>query len=117
MTDKEFKKLSRSQLIEVIYQLQLKQGELTAENKKLKKALADRRLRVKRAGNIAEAALNINDVMQSAQRAADQYLEEIRTIREETENERQRILEGARSEAVRIITQARIEASEDSFGS
>ena len=35
MTDKEFKRLSRSQLIEIIYQLQIKQEELTADNEKL----------------------------------------------------------------------------------
>ena len=64
MTDKEFKRLSRSQLIDIIYQLQLKQEELTADNEKLSKALADKRLRVSKAGNIAEAALEIHNVMQ-----------------------------------------------------
>ena len=54
MTDKEFKRLSRSQLIDIIYQLQLKQEELTADNEKLSKALADKRLRVSKTGNIAE---------------------------------------------------------------
>ena len=57
MTDKEFKRLIRSQLIEIIYQLQIKQEELTADNEKLSKALEDRRLLVSEAGNIAEAAL------------------------------------------------------------
>ena len=47
MTDKEFKRLSRSELIDIIYQLQLKQEELTADNRKLAKALADKRLRVR----------------------------------------------------------------------
>ena len=42
MTDKEFKRLSRSQLIEIIYQLQVKQEELTADNVKLAKAWADK---------------------------------------------------------------------------
>ena len=32
MTDKEFKRLSRSQLIEIIYQFQIKEEELTKEN-------------------------------------------------------------------------------------
>ena len=34
MTDKEFKRLTRAQLIEVIYQLQLNQDELEAENER-----------------------------------------------------------------------------------
>ena len=41
MTDKEFKRLSRSQLIDIIYQLQLKQNELEEENRKLKAEVGD----------------------------------------------------------------------------
>ena len=106
MTDKEFKRLSRSQLIDIIYQLQLKQEELTAENEKLSKELADKRLRVREAGNIAEAALEIHNVMQAAQDAASHYLEEIRNIREQTEENCRRLLEKAQKEADEIIAQA-----------
>ena len=107
MTDKEFKRLSRSQLIEIIYQLQLKQEELTADNEKLSKALADKSLRISKAGNIAEAALEVHNVMQDAQDAADHYLEEIR-IR--VNNERQRILKEAGTEAAAIIAKAQKDA-------
>ena len=106
MADKEFKRLSRSQLIEIIYQLQLKQEELTADNEKLSKALADKRLRVSKAGNIAEAALEIHNVMQAAQDAASQYLEEIRIMRTETEEKCQRLLEKAQKDADDIVAQA-----------
>ena len=107
MTDKEFKRLSRSQLIDIIYQLQLKQEELTAENEKLSKELADKRLRVSKAGNIAEAALGIHNVMQAAQDAASQYLEEIRIMHEETEKKCQRLLENAQKAANTIVAQAK----------
>ena len=107
MTDKEFKRLSRSQLIDIIYQLQLKQEELTADNEKLTKALADKRLRVSRAGNIAEAALEIHNVMQAAQDAAAHYLEEIRIMRAETEEKCRRLLEKAQKDAEDIIAQAK----------
>ena len=107
MTDREFKRLSRSQLIDIIYQLLLKQEELKAENEKLSKALSDKRLRVDKAGNIAEAALEIHNVMQSAQAAAAQYLEEIRIMREETEAECQRLIARARREADTILVQAK----------
>ena len=109
MTDKEFKRLSRSQLIEIIYQLQLKQEELTADNEKLSKALDDKRLRVNKAGNIAEAALEIHNVMQAAQDAAAHYLEEIQ-IR--VDNEYQQILKEAKEEAANIIEKAHEEADE-----
>ena len=107
ITDKEFKRLTRYQLIDIIYQLQLKQDELTAENQRLNDELADKRLRIGKAGNIAEAALEVHRIMQSAQDAADLYLEEIRIMREETEAECRRLLEQARQEADAITAQAK----------
>jgi cell division septum initiation protein DivIVA len=103
MTDKEFKRLSRAQLIDIIYQFQLQVDELTEQNKELEEKLADKRLRLSNAGNIANAALEINDCFRSAQNAAEQYLNEIKAIREETEAERQRILAQAQAEAVAMI--------------
>lgn len=107
MTDKEFKRLSRSQLIEIIYQLQLQLDELTEHNQLLEDALADKRLRISNAGNLAEAALEINDCFSSAQNAAEQYLNEIKEIRAETEAERQRILSQAFEEASAIAAKAK----------
>ena len=107
MTDKEFKRLSRAQLIEIIYQLQLQIDKLNEEKQALENELEDKRLRLQSAGNIAEAALEINDCFRSAQNAAEQYLNEIKAIREETDTERQRILKEAKAEAEAIIAGAK----------
>ena len=107
MTDKEFKRLNRSQLIDIIYQFQLKVDKLTEENQALERELSDKRIRLSNAGNIADAALEINNCFRSAQNAADQYLNEIKAIREETEAERQRILEEAKAEAEAIVANAK----------
>ena len=107
MTDKEFKRLSRAQLIDIIYQFQLQVDKLTEQNNELERELADKRIRMNHAGNIAVAALEINNCFRSAQNAADQYLNEIKAIREETEAERQRILAQAQAEAAAIIADAK----------
>ena len=107
MTDKEFKRLSRAQLIDIIYQLQLQIDKLNEEKQALENELEDKRLRLQSAGNIAEAALEINDCFRSAQNAAEQYLNEIKAIREETDTERQRILKEAKAEAEAIIAGAK----------
>lgn len=107
MTDKEFKRLSRAQLIDIIYQFQLQIDKLTEQNKELERKLADKRLRLRNAGNIADAALEINDCFRSAQNAAEQYLNEIKAVREETEAERQRILARAQAAAEAIIAGAK----------
>ena len=107
MTDKEFKKLRRSQLIEIIYQLQLQLDKANEENQELQIELADKRLRLNNAGSIADAALEINDCFRSAQNAADQYLNEIKALREEAEAERDKILAQAQAEAESIIANAK----------
>ena len=107
MTDKEFKRLSRAQLIDIIYQFQLQVDELTEQNRELERELADKRLRLSDAGNIADAALEINGCFRIAQNAAEQYLNEIKAIRDETETERQRILAQAQAEAAAIIAEAK----------
>ena len=107
MTDKEFKRLSRPQLIDIIYQFQLQVEQLTEQNKKLEQKLADKRLRLRNAGNIADAALEMNNCFRNAQNAAEQYLNEIKAIRKETEAERQRILAQAQAEAAALIANAK----------
>lgn len=108
MTDKEFKRLSRAQLIDIIYQFQLEQERLLAENEKLKKALADKRILVNNSGNIAEAALEIHNVMQSAQSAAEHYLEE---IQRRVDSEYQTIMKDARAEAAALLEKAKRKAA------
>lgn len=107
MTDKEFKRLSRAQLIDIIYQLQVEIDKLNEEKQDLENELADKRLRLSNAGNIAQAALEINDCFRSTQNAAEQYLNEIKALREEAEAERQRILARAQAEADAIIADAK----------
>lgn len=107
MTDREFKRLSRPQLIEIIYQLQVREEELMAENNKLKEQLEDKRVRMEQAGNIAEAILGIHGVMQSAQDAAQQYIDEVRTMRDETQAECDKQRRQTQAECEEQVQQAR----------
>ena len=109
MTDKEFKRLNRAQLIEIIYQFQMKVDTLTEQNQELERELADKRLRLNNAGNIADAALEINDCFRSAQNAAEQYLNEIKAIREETEAQRHRILSETQEQRERVLSETQEE--------
>ena len=112
MTDKEFKRLSRAQLIDIIYQLQLQVDKLSEQKQKLEVALADKQLRISSVGSIADAALEINDCFRSAQRAAEQYLNEIEKLRDAAEADRRRILAKARKEALQLVAEAKTEAQQ-----
>lgn len=74
MTDKELRKLSRAELIDILFELQTQNENLTAENRELAAQLESRQLQITEAGSIAEAALRLNGVFEAAQAAADQYV-------------------------------------------
>ena len=83
MVSKELKKLSRRELVDIIYQLKKNEQQLQEEIAALKAALEEKRIRISEAGSIAEAAVSISKLFSSAQEAADLYLEEIRCMKEE----------------------------------
>ena len=74
MTNKELRKLSRAELIDILFELQTQNENLTAENRELAAQLKSRQLQITEAGSIAEAALRLNGVFEAAQAAADQYV-------------------------------------------
>lgn len=74
MTDKDLRRLSRADLIEIIYELKKNEVRLTKENEELRQQLENRRILIENAGSIAEAAVKLNDLFAVAQRTADDYL-------------------------------------------
>lgn len=99
MNEKEFRHLSRRELVDIIYELEKKIDEKNAEIEDLRKQLEDRRIRINKAGSIAEASLALNKVFEDAQKAADQYVDEIRQIKEETTVQARKILAEAQQRA------------------
>ena len=73
------RKLSKLQLLELLAQQERELQALRKEVEEKNAALGDRRIQVEKAGSIAEAALKLNEVFEAAQRAADQYLESVKS--------------------------------------
>ena len=116
MTDKELKRLSRSELLELLL-IQTRETErLTKKLEAAEAMLADRQLKLDKAGDIAHAVLEINGVMEAAQEAARQYLDNVKRMDAEASQRAEQLLNNARAENDRSwkeIEQARreIEAS------
>lgn len=55
MAERELRRMSRTELIEIIYALKQHEEELEQQNAALQKQLDDRTLRLEHAGSIAEA--------------------------------------------------------------
>ena len=70
MTEKEVRKLSRLQLLEILVEQANEIEQLKAELKETKEQLADRKIVIEQSGSLAEAALRLNGVFEAAQRAA-----------------------------------------------
>lgn len=82
MTDKELRKLSRAELLEMLIQQIERNEELEAELKKAKTELRNRAITIENAGSLAEAVLQINGVFEAADRAAKQYLRNVQRMAE-----------------------------------
>lgn len=85
MADKDLKRLSRADLVEIIYEQQKQLDALQAKVLQLEELQKQRSLCMESAGSIAEAALQLNDVFTAAQAAADQYLTSVQSASAESE--------------------------------
>ena len=107
MTEKELKHLSRKELLEMLLYVSRRNEQLEHELEAAKKSIDDVRMTTVKAGSIAEASLRINKVFETAQKAADDYLEEIK-LRDKDSREKCKIMvEEARKEAAEILREAK----------
>lgn len=110
MPDRELRRMSRTELVEIIFALKQSEDQLKAENDALKAQLADRQIRIENAGSIAQAALELNRVFEAAQAAADEYLASVRTSSPKPDAISDALREQARAEARQILAQAKADA-------
>lgn len=84
MTDKELRRLSRFELLELLVAQGREIDQLQQQLEEARAELEDRRIKQDKAGSIAEAALSLNGVFEAAQKAAEQYLHNAVLIERET---------------------------------
>ena len=72
MTDKELKRLSRGELLEMLIQQSKELERLRKQLDAAESALQNREIAITNAGSIAEAALQLNGVVTAAQDACQQ---------------------------------------------
>ena len=74
MTDRELKKLSRAELLELLLEEGQENERLRAQLEKANQAINDKKIAIDNAGSIAEAALSLSGVFDAAQQKADQIM-------------------------------------------
>lgn len=111
MAEKELRRMSREELVEIIYAMQQSQQQLEKENEALQAQLQERTLKWEQAGSLAEAALSLNNVFADAQAAADQYLESVKAGQADAEARAEQIIQQAQAQADQLLADARRDAA------
>ncbi|VYU48960.1 Uncharacterised protein [uncultured Clostridium sp.] len=104
--EKSYKRLSRSELLELLIAESEKNESLQQQLKEAQEKLVDRELKQNNAGSIAEAALSLNGVFTAAEAACAQYIENIERLSVEQERMCARREAESRKKATQIIAEA-----------
>lgn len=103
MLNKELKRLSRRELVDIIYQLKKNEQDLQEEIVLLRNKLGDKEIQISEAGSIAEASINVSNVFSAAQNAADIYLQEIKKMKDDTQKECDNKVKEAEEKVKRVL--------------
>ena len=115
MTDKEIQKLRRKDLLQIMVGqskendgLKLQIEELKKEIEILKDKLADKAIKVDKAGTLAEASIQLNGVFEAAEKAAKQYLDNLQDL-----YEREKVNCEKKEEETKIRCAAMLQSTEE----
>ncbi len=126
---KEMKRMSRSELVDIISTLQNQTVELQAQNDTLTGQVAaleaekqNRTICLQKAGSIAEASLQLNAVFEAAQQAADDYIASVMeaftnpdgsTLQDQADEILARTQKQGEAQAAQITAKARQQAEQE----
>lgn len=110
MTDRELKKLSRAELLELLLEQSKENERLLAQVSQLEAQLANREIHVEKAGSIAEASLQLNGVFQAAENACAQYIENIKRLSDRQEEVCARMERETRLRCAQMVADAKTQS-------
>ena len=87
MTEKELRRLSRAELLEMLLAQTEENRQLKRELQEAREALTYRKIAIEESGSMAEAALRLNCVFEAADQAVRQYLENMERVMRERRGE------------------------------
>lgn len=103
LTEKDLKKLNRYQLLELLIAQTERADQLQIRLEETQQALQDKELKLSTLGSIAEAAMHLTGIFQSAQEAADLYVNSAKKFAKDIESD-------AYQEAAAILARAQAQA-------
>lgn len=98
----QIKKLKKVELLEILVEQSQRIDELEEALEKTKMQLRSRRIKIQKAGTLAEASLQLNQIFEDADAAAKQYLDNIRRVNELAERKRKRLEKELKKESADV---------------
>ena len=90
--ENKLKKLNRRELLKILVAQQKVIESLNDQLQQCQEALNNKQIQIEKAGSLAEASLALNQVIEHAQQAADQYLLNLQTKEEEMKQKEAEVL-------------------------
>lgn len=106
MQDKDLRKLSRAELLELLISQTRRVEELEAQLADALGQLEKRQIAIDKAGTLAEASLMLNGVFEATEKAAAQYLENIERLSGQQQRMCDAMEAAARERAKTILEEA-----------
>ena len=103
MTERELRKLSRSDLLEMLVDLSEELNLVKQQLEATEEKLNNRQILISKAGSIAEASLMLNGVFEAAEVAGKQYVESVRHLSDHQDEIRRKIEQECKEQARRRL--------------
>ena len=106
MTDKELRRLSRSDLLELLLAQRKENEQLRCILDQTQAKLADRTIQMENAGSIAEASLQLSGIFDAAQDSCKYYLDNVKMLHERQTVICQQMENEAKEKCDRMVAEA-----------
>lgn len=112
MKDRELRRLSRTDLLELLLAQRRENEQLRCILDQTQAQLADRTIRIDKAGSIAEASLQLSGIFDAAQDSCQYYMDNIRLLSERQNEVCQQMERETKEKCDRMVMEAEMKAQQ-----
>lgn len=112
MTERELRRLSRTDLLELLVAQRRENEQLRCILDQTQAQLADRTIQIDKAGSIAEASLQLSGIFNAAQDSCQYYLDNIRLLSERQSQVCQQMERETKEKCDRMVAEAELKTQQ-----
>jgi hypothetical protein len=112
MTERELRRLSRTDLLELLVAQRRENEQLRCILDQTQAQLADRTIQIDKAGSIAEASLQLSGIFNAAQDSCQYYMDNIRLLSERQSQVCQQMEQETKEKCDRMVAEAELKAQQ-----